>query len=295
MRVVLYAAGGPLAESVFNALVDTHEIVTIVRPAGPPGFAAAIKRAARRMIGNPVADSIGITAAHRQIPEIRATNVRDRALQRAILAAPADVGVIATFPWLIPPTLLSGAALGTLNVHPSLLPRHRGPSPYFWTYFRDDHEAGVSVHVAEPRADAGAIVEHRAVPLPRAHPVQVLHADLAREAGVAILSALDRVAQGDTPEPQDEREATDAPRVATLTPVVPFADWGAERTWHFLAGLSPYFCEPIHIEGRAARYSTVTGYELRDAALPPGSARMRGQEILLACTDGVVTLARAES
>src|SRR5260370_8308382 len=50
---------------------------------------------------------------------------------------------------------------GWLNVHPSLLPRHRGPEPIYWTIVNGDREAGITVHQTVPRIDAGPILAQR--------------------------------------------------------------------------------------------------------------------------------------
>ena len=57
-----------------------------------------------------------------------------------------DTIVVASFPHLLSPETLAAARIGALNVHMSLLPRHRGVDPLFWTYWDDDREAGVTIH-----------------------------------------------------------------------------------------------------------------------------------------------------
>jgi methionyl-tRNA formyltransferase len=52
-----------------------------------------------------------------------------------------------------------------LNLHPSLLPRNRGPSPIFWSIRRGDAEAGVSAHALSERVDDGPICMQRRVPI----------------------------------------------------------------------------------------------------------------------------------
>lgn len=61
----------------------------------------------------------------------------------------------------LPPAVLSMAPLGALGVHPSLLPRHRGPDPTYWTILCGDPVTGVTAHVLDAEYDTGAILGKR--------------------------------------------------------------------------------------------------------------------------------------
>src|SRR5262249_28490199 len=58
----------------------------------------------------------------------------------------ADLICVACFPRIFPPLLRGLPRLGGLNVHPSLLPKNRGPVPLFWTFRHGDPSTGVSIH-----------------------------------------------------------------------------------------------------------------------------------------------------
>jgi methionyl-tRNA formyltransferase len=66
---------------------------------------------------------------------------------------------------LLPQELLKIAPLGAFNLHPSLLPKYRGRSPVNWMIINGEHEAGVTLHHMVARADAGAVVAQRGVPI----------------------------------------------------------------------------------------------------------------------------------
>jgi len=82
----------------------------------------------------------------------------------AIAAARPDVILTFHFDQILTARTLALARLGGINVHPALLPRHRGPIPTF--YALAEGGCGVSVHVLAPRIDAGAVLAQRAVALP---------------------------------------------------------------------------------------------------------------------------------
>jgi methionyl-tRNA formyltransferase len=184
--------------------------------------------------------------------------------------------------------------MGAVNLHPSLLPRHRGPLPLFWTYHANDPVAGATVHYASEKFDAGDIIVQQNVPLPRGYPVDKLDADVAHCGAILLRSAVELLARGRAPRtPQDEATATYAPRVQAGIPMVDFADWDVERVWHFLAGLCPRHCEPlIDRDGRPIAYRLVAGFE-RGATRAPGRIEAVDDGWKLDCQGGTVLLRRS--
>jgi len=117
--------------------------------------------------------------------------------------------LLAAYGQLVPADLLAVAARPPLNVHPSLLPRHRGAAPVASTLLAGDAVAGVSLMVMTPELDAGPIVAQWPVPLTGRETTPELEADLARLAAEMVPPELEHWAAGGTEaRPQDEREAT---------------------------------------------------------------------------------------
>jgi len=77
-----------------------------------------------------------------------------------------DVGCVACFSQRLPATLLAIPPSGFLNLHPSLLPAYRGPSPLFWTFRNGEHVAGVTVHFMDEGLDTGDIALQAPIDLP---------------------------------------------------------------------------------------------------------------------------------
>jgi len=77
-----------------------------------------------------------------------------------------DVLIVACFPRLIPRVIREIPHLTALNVHPSLLPAHRGPDPLFWIMRDGGSGCGVTLHELDRRFDTGAILAQRAVQYP---------------------------------------------------------------------------------------------------------------------------------
>lgn len=110
---------------------------------------------------------------------------------------------------LVPDDLLAIAPRPPLNVHPSLLPRHRGAAPVAATILAGDPEGGVTLMVMEARLDAGPIVAQWRVQLTGRETTPELEGSLARLAANEVPAELERWAAGTLePRPQDERAAT---------------------------------------------------------------------------------------
>lgn len=61
--------------------------------------------------------------------------------------------------------LLGIEGLRCINVHPSLLPKYRGPTPVFWMLFHDETEAGITIHEMTPKIDVGPVLSQASLPL----------------------------------------------------------------------------------------------------------------------------------
>jgi methionyl-tRNA formyltransferase len=113
----------------------------------------------------------------------------------------------------IPGRLLACAGHGGMGVHPSLLPRHRGPDPYYWTLASGDEQTGVTAHALDEEYDTGAILAQRRVHVDPAWDSWTLARKLDRPSLALLREVVMAFARGEPPKavPQDESRATAAP------------------------------------------------------------------------------------
>src|ERR1700704_791337 len=128
LTVVGFASGSPPSQKALGPLTRDHRLAAIV---GPPLRGGLLRKLARtlRPRKNPFAE-LGV-------PLIDAGEVGQ---------FKPDVIVVASFPQIIPASVLAAARIGALNVHASALPRHRGVDGIFGTYWDDDRDAAMTVH-----------------------------------------------------------------------------------------------------------------------------------------------------
>ena len=75
----------------------------------------------------------------------------------------ADLFLLACYPKHLPSTIAELATLDCLNIHPSKLPRYRGPDPIFWQLRSGEPETGVTIHRVSNQIDSGDILAFRKI------------------------------------------------------------------------------------------------------------------------------------
>jgi methionyl-tRNA formyltransferase len=291
LRVVVFAAGGPLARPVLDALAERATIGAVVVPAlPPPASLAAVPSWLRRWKGRRAFAAAGHhvgAAVMSYRPSARA------AIEARLRTLAPDLICVAAFPHLLPPSTLGCARHGALNLHPSLLPRHRGPSPLFWTYFHDDREAGVTAHWMDAGADTGPLIAQEAVVLARGRPLADLYAELAGQGAALLQRALGAIERGTAARvSQDEARATREPAPRRDTWRIDFGTWGAERLWHFLAGVAGWNAELLDApDGARLIHGPALGFVLERHRRAPGSVERVDRIWRVFCRDGVVQVA----
>jgi methionyl-tRNA formyltransferase len=116
---------------------------------------------------HPKPDLVSRIAGHLGRPVEVTADANAEPFVRSLRAYHPDVVVMASFDQILAAETLAVPTRGWLNIHPSLLPRHRGPEPIYWTLANGDAEAGITIHQTVSRIDAGPILAQRRVVLAR--------------------------------------------------------------------------------------------------------------------------------
>ena len=123
-----------------------------------------------------------------------------------------DFFLVASYGKILPKSILDIPRRGCLNIHPSLLPKFRGPSPYVSAILQDERQTGVTLMLMEEKMDAGPIIAQARIEIDEADwpPKGLLLSEMLFTEGVNLLAeALPNWLAGTiTPEPQDESKAT---------------------------------------------------------------------------------------
>jgi methionyl-tRNA formyltransferase len=211
-RIVLLGTGSfgvPLLGRVAD-LAD--ELLVVSQPDRPAGRRLQLR-----------ATPIAMAARERGIQVFTPTRVRSDETFEELGRYDPDGMVLVAYGQIVPRRLLDLARRPPLNVHPSLLPRHRGAAPVAGTILAGDPEGGVTLMVMTEVLDAGPIVERWSVPLTGRETTPELETRLADLAADVVPPVLERWADGEIQaEPQDDRAAT---HVRPFTRADGWIDW----------------------------------------------------------------------
>jgi methionyl-tRNA formyltransferase len=149
------------------------------------------------------------------IPVLQPEKPRGDEFLASIQAFAPDVSVVVAYGNILPRAAIDLPALGTLNIHASLLPRWRGASPIQAAILAGDAETGVTIMRMVPKLDAGPVLLRTQTPIPDDETFGELQLRLSELGALAIIEALTLVSLGGAvEEPQDESLATYAPLIA---------------------------------------------------------------------------------
>ena len=120
------------------------------------------------------------------------------------------------FPYLVPSTSLSRFH-PAINLHPSLLPRYRGPTTGAYILMHNENESGSTVHYMTDKMDRGDIIAQSRVALTPFDTIRSLQRKVYESEPELILDALNLLKSGGFARPQDEKLASEFPKKRTPT------------------------------------------------------------------------------
>lgn len=97
-------------------------------------------------------------ALKHDLPVITPKTLRNPQIQEAFRQLNADAAVVVAYGLILPTEILQATKFGCINLHPSLLPRWRGPSPIQYTFFAGDEEIGVTIIKMDEGIDSGDMI-----------------------------------------------------------------------------------------------------------------------------------------
>lgn len=164
-------------------------------------------------------------AEERGIPVVQPAKLRDGTFAQWLRGVAPDLAVVVAYGRILPPDVLAIPRLGCVNVHASVLPRHRGAAPIQWSILAGDDETGVTLMLMDEGLDTGPMLAVRRTPIgidetavDVSQRLQALGAELLRE-------EIPRLVAGQlTPVAQDDAQKTLAPLLDKDTGRI---DWGA--------------------------------------------------------------------
>src|SRR5215210_350934 len=242
-RVFMICSIRPIAEALAAGLRELgHEPVAVLAP--------------RRAAGDAEPEFLRLDASTAP-PGVDLLFAKDKwSIERLVRACEPDLTACWGFPWKIPQAALDVPRLGSINHHPGLLPRHRGPIPFAWTLRSGDREWGFTWHRMDAELDTGNILSQGSLPIDDDDVDIAEFGPRLLRFGLELLEpALERVAAGDPGDPQPAEGATwaghfqddDYVRVDWSQPARAVHD--QVRAWHLTFGMSGLRAPVAELDG----------------------------------------------
>ena len=272
---VLYCGTGDIGIPALRVLAGSagHELAGVItQPDRPAG---------RDM--KPRASAIKAEALVRGLPVFQPERIRPG--ESALTALGLDVMVVMAYGQILPGSLLNIPRLGCLNLHASLLPRHRGASPIQAAIASGDSESGITVIYMDEGLDTGDILLSDPLAIGPAETAGELHDRLAVLAAGSIVRALDLLATGAAPRvPQNDSAATYA---AKLTKADGWIDWTlpCDRIERRVRAMSPWPGAFARVAGSSAILK-IHKARISPASGPPGTVLSGGSYGILVAAGG---------
>jgi methionyl-tRNA formyltransferase len=230
------------------------------------------------------------TAEAHGLPVLQPTRVRDPAFHDALAALAPDVVVVAAYGRILPRAILDLPAHGCINVHASLLPRHRGAAPIAHAILEGDPVTGVTIMNMVEELDAGDMLLRRETAIAPDDTTGTLTARLAVLGAEAIGEALDGLQAGRLrPVPQPAEGVSYAPRIERAQGRI---DWNrpASELERLVRGFAPAPSASTALDGQTLKIHRAALGDPRTAALPGTVVTAGANGIAVATGAGILRL-----
>ena len=135
-------------------------------------------------------EDISSISLRENIPALYPKDIKDKKFLSELKKFNADVFIVCGFQYFLPSELTNMPELGTLNFHTSLLPRHAGMHPGFWTIWHGDKKSGMTVHFMDEGIDTGDIACQSVVPVIAGDTIESLYRRIWDSSGKLIKKLL---------------------------------------------------------------------------------------------------------
>jgi len=279
MRITLIGQAA-FGQAVLKALLERgEEVVGVYTPPDVPGRQDPLKE----------------LALQEGIPVFQPPRMRDPEVYSGYRELSPDLGVMAFVTDIVPGTILRCPRLGTIQYHPSLLPRHRGASAINWAIINGETRTGLTIFWPDEGIDTGPILLQREVAIDPDDTVGSLYFNKLFPLGVqAMMEAVEAVKRGTAPRlAQDESQATYEPPCREEHAII---EWSrpAPQVYNLIRGTNPQPGATTFFGGKKLK---IFDCELRPApreANPGEIIAVTEEGFLVAALDGAILVKRVQ-
>jgi methionyl-tRNA formyltransferase len=288
MRIV-FIGTGEIGVPVLRSLLQSHEhelVGVVTQPDKPAGRAQRIE-----------APPIKTALAGSALPIIQPARIKREEAAADIRGLAPDVIVVMAYGQILPRSVLEIPRIACLNLHASLLPRHRGAAPIQATIVAGDRESGITVMYMDEGLDTGDILLQSRLEIAADETGGSLHDRLAQIAPAALDEALKHLQKGSAPRiPQDSSLATYAPKLEREHGHIDWTESAAliERKIRALNPWPGAFTLLRDVAGRDRKLKVFSAKAIAAAKTTPGEVLRSDGSIAIAANDGALSLGEVQ-
>jgi methionyl-tRNA formyltransferase len=280
LRIVFFGTPAFAVPTLDRLLESAHQVVAVVtQPDRPSGRGQRVHDA-----------PVKARALAAGVPVLQPSTLKTDDVVQQLTTLESDLGVVAAYGKILTEAVLRTPRLGMINVHASLLPRHRGAAPVHRAIMAGDTETGVTIMRVVRALDAGPMLATVHRPIAPDETSDVVERDLAVLGADLLRVTVDRLAAGPLEEvPQDEGGVTYASR---LTRDDGRMDWSrtARELHDQIRGLHPWPHAYTYLRGQRLILHQSTALPGAAHALPGVVVAAHRDELVVAAGSGLVQL-----
>ena len=180
------------------------------------------------------------SAMRHHIPVLQPANLKAPEFLEELRSYKANLQIVVAFR-MLPEVVWAMPALGTFNLHASLLPQYRGAAPINWAIINGEKETGVTTFFLKHEIDTGSIIFQEKETITKDDTVGTLYERLMKKGSALVLKTVKAIEHGDYPSiPQtSETEVKHAPKIFKETCKINW-DQPSRQIINFVRGLNPY-------------------------------------------------------
>jgi methionyl-tRNA formyltransferase len=257
MRVIFFGTLCAFSAAPLRLLIEAgHDLCAVVIPSDqaisgqPIAPLSPPQLSLIPLVDTTSAPSIVAIAWEHQIPVYQVNRLAASETVDALSHLQADVACVACFPKRLPAALLRVPRRGFVNIHPSLLPRYRGPYPLFWMLRHGEQRFGVTIHFMDEQLDTGDIAAQAEVGLPDGISGEEADSTLSQYGAELLLEVLHQLQQ-------DKLVVRAQPPGGSYYSAPQASDfeiettWSAQRAFNFMRGTIEWQrAYPIEVAGQ---------------------------------------------
>jgi methionyl-tRNA formyltransferase len=253
---------------------DFEVVAVVTQPDRPKGRALKLQP-------SPVKE----VAVANRLPVLQPARAREPKFFEELRELQPELVVVAAYGQILPQAILDLPRLGCLNVHTSLLPRHRGAAPIQWAILEGDAQTGVTIMKMDAGLDTGAILAQQSTPIHAEDNSQTLHDRLAQIGATLLAQTIRDYTTGKIfARPQPVEGVSYARKITKEDGLL---DWGqpARVLWNRVRAFTPWPGAFTHLPatGRPALLK-IWQAEVADESGQPGEILSAGKNgITIAC------------